>query len=75
MIRGGIRRTAEGAGAKGLIKPKRRGAGLGYTVAKTSAGAVANLHIAHVAKLVAAMENLKRQGVWIYAADMDGAHW
>lgn len=72
---GAIIRTAEAAGAHGLILPKRRSAGLGFTVAKTSAGAVEHLPVARVANLVAAIDTLKKRGVWVYAADMDGQPW
>lgn len=69
---GAILRTAEGAGAHGLILPKRRSAGLTATVAKTSAGAVEHLPVARVGGLPTAMEALKAKGVWIYGADMAG---
>lgn len=72
---GAILRTAEAAGAHGLIIPKRRGVGLTPTVAKTSAGAAAHLPVARVTNLVAAMEELKSRGVWIYGADMQGQTW
>ena len=67
---GAILRTAECAGAHGLIIPKRRSAGLtaGLTaiVAKTSAGAVSYLPVARVANLTSALKDLKKQGVWIF---------
>lgn len=69
---GAIIRTAEAAGAHGLILPKRRSAGLSHTVAKTSAGAVEHLPVARVANLATTIDALKKRGVWIYAADMDG---
>ena len=72
---GAILRTAEAAGAHGLVLPKRRGVGLTPTVVKTSAGAAAHLPVARVTNLVAAMEELKRRGVWIYGADMQGERW
>lgn len=72
---GAILRTAEAAGAHGLVLPKRRGVGLTPTVVKTSAGAAAHLPVARVANLVGAMEELKRRGVWIYGADMQGERW
>lgn len=69
---GAIVRTAEAAGAHGLIVPKRRSAPLSQTVSKTSAGALEYLPVARVANLCAAMETLKARGVWIYGADMGG---
>lgn len=72
---GAIIRTAESVGAHGLIIPKRRSAGLSATVAKTSAGATAYLPVVRVSNLAATIEQLKKQGVWIYAADMDGVSW
>lgn len=72
---GAILRTAEGAGAHGVIIPKRRSAGLTWAVGKTSAGALAHLPVVRVANLGAAIDGLKQQGVWFYAADMDGQTW
>lgn len=72
---GALIRTAEAAGAHGLIVPKRRAAGLTYAVGKSSAGAVEYLPVARVGNLTAAMEDLKKRGVWIYGADMEGACW
>jgi 23S rRNA (guanosine2251-2'-O)-methyltransferase len=72
---GAIIRTAEASGAHGLIVPKRHSAGLGYTVAKTSAGAVEHLPVVRVPNLVATIEELKKRGVWMYAADMAGESW
>lgn len=69
---GAIIRTAEAAGAHGLIIPKRRSAGLTWTVSKTSAGASEHLPVARVSNLGAAVDALKAQGVWIYAADFGG---
>ena len=69
---GAIIRTAETAGADGIIIPKRRSVGLTPVVAKASAGAIEHLSVARVTNLVAAMEQLKEAGLWIYAADMDG---
>ena len=70
---GAIIRTAECAGAHGIVLPRRRSAGLTATVAKTSAGAVEYMAVARVANMTAAMEELKKNGVWIYgtAADAD----
>ncbi len=69
---GAIIRTAEAAGAHGLIVPKRRSAGLSQTVAKTSAGAVEHLPVARVANLPATIQLLKERGIWIYGAHMEG---
>ncbi len=70
---GAVIRTAECAGAHGVIIPKRRSAGLTAVVAKTSAGAVSHLPVARVANLTACLKELKERGVWVYgtAADAD----
>ena len=70
---GAILRTAEAAGAHGVIVPKRRSAPLGQAAAKASAGAIEYIPVARVSNLVATMEELKAKGLWIYGADMDGA--
>ncbi len=70
---GAIIRTAEAAGADGIIIPKRRSATLNATVHKTSAGAASWLPVARVPNLASAIETLKQNGVWVYGADMDGA--
>ena len=72
---GALIRTAEAAGAHGVIIPKRRSASLTPIVQKTSAGAVNHMAIARVSNLVATMEDLKKQGIWFYAADMEGKTW
>lgn len=69
---GAILRTAECAGAHGVILPSRRSVGLTWAVGKTSAGAVEYVPVCRVPNLPAVMEELKKRGVWIYAADMDG---
>ncbi len=69
---GAIIRTANIAGAHGVIIPKRRAAGLTATVAKTSAGALNFTPVAKVTNLVSTMEGLKKQGLWFVCADMDG---
>ena len=69
---GAIIRTAEAAGAHGVIVPKRRSASLSFTVSKTSAGAVEFMHVARVTNLPQTIEDLKKRGVeWlnIYAVD------
>ncbi len=70
---GAILRTAECAGAHGVIIPKRRSVGLTAVVAKTSAGAVEYLPVARVSNISQAIRSLKDRGVWIYgtAADAD----
>ncbi len=70
---GAIIRTAECAGAHGIIIPKRRSAGLTAIVSKTSAGAVEYMAVARVSNITAALGELKSAGVWIYAAEADGA--
>ncbi len=69
---GAIIRTANVAGAHGVIIPKRRAVGLTAAVAKTSAGAINYTPVAKVTNLVAAMEELKTQGLWFVCADMAG---
>lgn len=69
---GAIIRTANIAGAHGVIIPKRRAVGLTATVAKTSAGALNYTPVAKVTNLVRTMEDLKKRGLWFVCADMDG---
>ena len=69
---GAIIRTANLAGAHGVIIPKRRAAGLTAVVAKTSAGALHYTPVAKVTNLVRTMEELKEKGLWFVCADMDG---
>jgi len=69
---GAIIRTAEAACVDGIIIPKRRSAGLTQTVSKTSCGALANILIARVANLTDAINKLKQNNFWIFAADMSG---
>ncbi len=69
---GAIIRTAECAGAHGIIIPKRRAAGLSYTVGKASAGAYEYMPVARVTNIPVAIDELKERGCWIYGADMDG---
>ncbi|MCU6748279.1 MULTISPECIES: 23S rRNA (guanosine(2251)-2'-O)-methyltransferase RlmB [Lachnospiraceae] len=69
---GAIIRTANLAGAHGVIIPKRRAVGLTATVAKTSAGALNYTPVAKVTNLVKTMEELKKRGLWFVCADMDG---
>ncbi|MDR2570771.1 MAG: 23S rRNA (guanosine(2251)-2'-O)-methyltransferase RlmB [Oscillospiraceae bacterium] len=69
---GAIIRTCEATGAHGVIIPKRRSAGLNATVAKASSGAIFHIAISRVANLTAAVKELKKAGVWIFAASTDG---
>ena len=69
---GAIIRTAEAAGAHGVIIPKRRSASLNATVFKTSAGAASWLPVARVSNLAATIDMLKENGVWIYGTDGEG---
>ena len=69
---GAIIRTANLAGAHGVILPKRRAAGLTATVVKASAGAICYTPVAKVTDLVSTMEDLKNRGLWFVCADMDG---
>lgn len=69
---GAIIRTANLAGAHGVIIPKRRAVGLTSTVAKTSAGALNYTPVAKVTNLSAVMEQLKKEGLWFVCADMEG---
>lgn len=69
---GAIIRTAECAGAHGVVIPKRRSASLTQTVALSAAGAIENMPVVQVTNLARTMEELKEKGVWIGAADMDG---
>lgn len=69
---GAILRTAEAAGAHGVIIPKRRSAGLTAAVFKTSAGAASWIRVARVANLTDTIRMLKKRGIWVYGAEADG---
>ena len=69
---GAIIRTAECAGAHGIVIPKRRSAGLTAVVAKTSAGAVAHMPVARVANIPSLIKELKKQGVWVFGTAAKG---
>lgn len=69
---GAVIRSAEAAGAHGVIIPSRRSTGLGYTVGKSSAGALEYMPVARVTNINSAIEEVKKRGLWVYAADMDG---
>lgn len=70
---GAIIRTAECAGAHGVIIPKRRSVGLTATVAKTSAGALEYMKVAKVTNISATIEELKKQGVWVFGTAAEGS--
>ena len=72
---GAIIRTANLAGAHGVIIPKRRSASLNFTVGKTSAGALEYVPVARVANLASTIDELKEKNIWIYGADMDGSDY
>ena len=72
---GAIIRTAETAGAHGVIIPKRRNASLTWAVGKASAGAVEYVPVARVGNLASTIDDLKKRGLWVYTADMDGQNW
>lgn len=69
---GAIVRTAECAGAHGVIIPKRRNAGLTSAVYKASAGAVEYMPVARVSNIADTLTKLKERGLWVYGLDMDG---
>ena len=69
---GAIVRSAEGAGADGIVLPERRSAGLTETVDTVSAGALEHLPVARVTNLVRAMEELKDKGLWLVGAEGSG---
>lgn len=69
---GAVIRSAECAGAAGVILTEHRSPGLTEVVARASAGAVAHLPVCRVTNLSAAIDTLKRRGVWVQGADMDG---
>lgn len=69
---GALIRCAEGVGAHGLIIPKRRASGLTPLVSKASAGAIEHLAVAKVVNIAATIELLKKNNVWIYAAEAGG---
>ena len=69
---GAIIRTAECAGAHGVVIPKRRSAGLTAVVAKSSAGAVSYMPVARVPNIPALLKDLKKQGLWVFGAAAGG---
>ena len=72
---GAIIRTADCAGAHGIIIPKRHSAGLTDTVAKASAGAIEYVPVAKVSNIAQTLDSLKEKGIWVYACDMDGENY
>ncbi len=72
---GAIIRSAECTGAHGVIIPKRRNASLTWAVGKASAGAVEYVPVVRVGNLASTLEELKKRGLWVYCADMDGSNW
>lgn len=69
---GAIIRSAEACGVHGIIIPKRRSASLNVTVAKSASGALEYMKVARVTNIANEIDNLKKQGVWVFGADMDG---
>jgi 23S rRNA (guanosine2251-2'-O)-methyltransferase len=69
---GSMIRSAEAAGAHGIIIPKRNAAGLTEAVAKASAGAIEYMRVARVANIAETLVSLKKKGIWITGADADG---
>lgn len=69
---GAIIRTAEAAGAHGIIIPKRGAVGLTAAVGKASCGALEYMPVARVSNLVSTVEELKKMNIWIYGAEMSG---
>lgn len=72
---GAIMRTAECAGAHGIIIPKRRACGLTEVVAKASAGAIEYIPCVKVTNIVQTIEELKERGIWVAACDMGGQEY
>lgn len=70
---GAIMRSAECAGAHGVVIPKRRSVGLTATVAKASAGAVEYMKVARVTNISAAIQELKEKGVWVFGTAAEGS--
>lgn len=69
---GAIIRTADAAGAHGVIIPERRSVSLSGIVGKTSAGALEYVPVARVKNITSTIKDLKEKGLWVYCADMDG---
>ena len=69
---GAIVRTSHAAGAKAVLIPERRAAGLTETVAKAAAGALEHIHVARIGNVSQGLEDLKKRGFWIYGVDERG---
>lgn len=69
---GALLRTADATGVHGILIPKRRSVSLNATVAKTSAGAVEYVPVAHIGNIAQTLKKLKEKGFWVAGADMDG---
>ena len=69
---GAILRTADAVGAHGILIPKHRSCPLSSVVAKTSAGAVEYVPVARIGNVAQTLEGLKKQGLWVAGADMNG---
>lgn len=72
---GAIIRTADAAGAHGVIIPERRSVSLSGIVGKTSAGALEYVPVARVKNITVLIKELKEKGLWVYCADMDGTEY
>lgn len=72
---GSIMRTADAVGVHGIIIPKRRAVGLTAVVAKTSTGAIEHVPVARVTNLVNTINDLKKDGMWIFGTDMNGTDY
>lgn len=72
---GAILRTADASGVHGVIIPKRRSVGLTAVVSKTSAGAIEYVSVAKVTNISNTIDDLKKQGIWVACADMDGEEY
>ena len=69
---GALLRTADATGVHGVLLPKRRSVSLNATVAKTSAGAIEYVPVAHIGNVVQTLKGLKEKGFWVAGADMGG---
>ncbi len=72
---GAVLRTADASGVHGVIIPKRRAVGLTAIVSKTSAGAVEHIPVARVTNIANTIDDLKKHGIWIACADMEGQEY
>jgi len=72
---GAVLRTADASGVHGVIIPKRRAVGLTAVVSKTSAGAVEHIPVARVTNIANTIDDLKKQGIWVACADMEGQEY